>query len=76
MTPDGKIYVMQAYAHIVDDSLTMDALPALGDRLNIPEGWRYRVRIPDQDLALLAVGGQAHVLQDELQNTYMQLMAG
>jgi len=76
VTPDGKIYVMQAYAHIVDDSLTMDALPALGDRLNIPEGWRYRVRIPDQDLALLAVGGQAHVLQDELQNTYMQLMAG
>jgi hypothetical protein len=48
----------------------------LGDRRNIPEGWQYRERIPDQDLALLAVGGQAHVLQDELQNTYMRLMTG
>jgi hypothetical protein len=76
MTPEGKIYVMQAYAHIVDDGLTMDSLPALGDRLNIPEGWHYRERIPDQDLTLLAVGGEAHVLQDELQNTYMQLMTG
>ena len=76
VTPDGKIYVMQACAHIVDDSLTMDSLPALGDRLNIPEGWHYRERIPDKDLTLLAVGGEAHVLQDELQNTYMQLMTG
>lgn len=76
VTPDGKIYVMQAYSHIVDDNLTMDSLPALGDRLNIPEGWHYRERILDQDLTLLAVGGEAHVLQDELQNTYMQLMTG
>ena len=65
---------MQAYAHIVDDSLTMDSLPALGDRLNLPEGWHYRARIPDQDLTLRTVAGEAHVLQDELQDTYMQLM--
>jgi hypothetical protein len=76
LTPDGKTYVMQAYAHIVDDSLTGDSLPTLGDRLNLPEGWRYRPRTPDRDLTLRTVAGLAHVLQDELQNTYMHLQAG
>ena len=74
LTPDGKTYVMQAYSHIVDDSLTMQSLAALGDRLQIPEGWQYRTRTPDQELTLATAAGQAHVLQDELQNTYMQLV--
>ena len=74
LTPDRKTYVMQAYSHIVDDSLTGDSLPSLGDRLHLPEGWHYRTRTPDHDLTLRAVAGQAHVLQDELQNTYMQLV--
>ena len=74
LTPDGRSYVMQAYSHIVDDSLTAETLPALGDRLHLPEGWHYRARNPDQDLTLRTVAGEAHILQDELQNTYMQLM--
>jgi hypothetical protein len=74
LTPDGKTYVMQAYSHIVDDSLTMQSLAAMGDRLQIPEGRQYRARTPDQELTLATVGGQAHILQDELQNTYMQLV--
>jgi hypothetical protein len=73
-TPDGKIYIMQAYSHIVDDRLTPDSLPALADRLHIPQGWHYRQRTPEQDLTLRAIAGQAHMLQDELHNTYMQLM--
>jgi hypothetical protein len=75
LTPDGKTYVLQAYSHIVDDSLTADSLPGLGDRLRLPDGWRYRARTPDRDLTLGTVAGQAHILQDELQNTYMRLMA-
>ena len=74
LTPDRQTYIMQAYSHIVDDSLTQDSLPALGDRLHPPEDWHYRARTPDRDLTLRTVGGKAHVLQDELQNTYMQLM--
>jgi hypothetical protein len=74
LTPDGKTYVMQAYSHIVDDSLTMQSLAALGGQLQIPEGWQYRARTPGQELTLATAGGQAHVLQDELQNTYMQLV--
>jgi hypothetical protein len=73
LTPDSRTYVMQAYSHIVDDGLTLDSLPALADRLQLPEGWRYRTRTPDRDLTLRTVAGAAHVLQDELQNTYMRL---
>jgi hypothetical protein len=58
----------------VDGRLTQDSLPALGDRLHPPEDWHYRARTPDRDLTLRTVAGQAHVLQDELQNTYMRLM--
>ncbi len=73
LTPDGKTYVMQAYSHIIDDSLSAGSLPTLGDRLHIPEGWQYRMRVPDRDLTMRPAAGQAHVLQDELDNTYMQL---
>ena len=31
-------------------------------------------RTPDKDLRPRTVAGEAHVLQDELQDTYMQLM--
>ena len=55
-------------------SLTGDSLPALGNKLHLPEGWRYRTRHPGGDLTLRTVAGVAHVLQDELQNTYMRLM--
>ena len=74
LTPDQKTYVMQAYSHTVDDHLTGAALATLGDRLHIPEGWQYRVRTPDTNLAIRPADGQAHVLQDELENTYMQLV--
>ena len=75
LPPDGPTYIMQAYSHIVDDGLTLESLPGLGDRLHLPQGWRYRARTPDRDLTLRTVAGEARVLQDELQNTYMQLTA-
>lgn len=74
LAPDGKTYVMQAYSHLVDDGLTMGSLRTLGDRLHLPAGWQYRVATPDQDLTMRPAAGQAHVLQDELENTYMQLV--
>ncbi|MFD7440137.1 hypothetical protein [Streptomyces sp. NPDC059909] len=71
LAPGDRTYVMQTYSHIVDDSLTMDSLAVLGERLQLPQGWRYRVRTPEDDLTIRTVEGEAHVVQDELQNTYM-----
>jgi hypothetical protein len=69
VAPGGDVYVMQAYAQIVDPSLRRADLRRLGRRLQLPEGWRYRVRRLREPLVLTA-RGQATILQDELQNTY------
>ena len=66
---EGHVYIMQAFARIVDEALTYDDLEELGDRLNLPEGWRYRVRTLEENLDVQAVE-TATVLQDELRNTY------
>jgi hypothetical protein len=73
LAPGNRTYVLQAYSHTVDDSQTMDSLATLGRRLRLPQGWRYQVHTPEDDLVVRTVGGDAHVVQDELENTYMLL---
>ena len=70
--PGGKSYVMQAYAGIIDKTLTYDDLPGLGAKLKLPSGWRYTSMVPDKDL-ILGAAGKAIVVQDELDNTYQKL---
>jgi hypothetical protein len=70
--PKGQVYVMQAYAQIVDPTLTYSDLASLGSRLKLPADWQYRHRILDADLVARAKG-EAHILQDELQNTYQRM---
>ena len=67
---DGTTYVMQAYCTGVDPTLTLDALPSLGDRLALPDGWTYRTRVLDEELVVDTTDHLATVLQDELENTY------
>jgi hypothetical protein len=69
---DGSRYAMQAYAQIVDKTLTYADLPALGSRLKLPTGWRYTTLTPETDL-VLGAKGKATVVQDELENTYQKL---
>jgi hypothetical protein len=71
LAPGGARYVMQSYSQIRDPSLTLSALPGLGGRLALPEGWRFRVRRLRQNL-VLAAHGSATVIQDELMNTYQR----
>jgi hypothetical protein len=73
LSPDGPVYVMQSYSQIVAPTLLQDDLPSLGDRLDLPEGWRYRVREPDEDFSVRTVGGLGHVIQDDLKNTYQRV---
>ena len=68
---DGGAYVMQSYSHQVDDALTSDDLPSLGERLQLPAGWTFRARVVPAELVVQATG-QAIVTQDELRNTYQK----
>jgi hypothetical protein len=70
VNPQGAAYVMQAYCIGVDPSLTEDLLPALGERLSLPEGWTYRTRVLDDELVVDTSATIATVIQDELENTY------
>jgi len=68
--PDGMPWVMQAYSNIVDPNLTYNDLQTLDQKLKLAPGWKYRVKVLDQDLTIRAVNGHARIVQDDLENTY------
>lgn len=73
ISPDHT-YIMQSYAQLVDPNLTEKGLAMLQTRLKLPTGWRYQTRVLADDLVLRTVeGGEAHVTQDDLMNTYQRV---
>ena len=71
IAPNGSVYAMQSASLIKDPDLA-EQLPDLGERLQMPAGWTYRVRTPDQDLVVQARDGVAHVVLDEFENNYQR----
>ena len=67
---DGQRWVMQTYSQVVDKSLSLDDLPGLAARLKPPPGWHYETRTLTEPLVVDTTGSVAHVLQDELTNSY------
>jgi len=70
VSPDGLVYVMQAYCLAVDPTTDEASLLTLGDRLGLPHGWTYRVRTLDEELVVDTTHKVATVLQDEFEHTY------
>jgi hypothetical protein len=70
-SPEGAVYVMQSMSQIVDPDLTLGQLPTIGSRLSLPRGWTYRARTLKADF-VLAIEGEAVVIQDDLKNTYLR----
>jgi len=68
--PKGTPWVMQAYSNIVDPNLIYGDLKTLDRKLKLPPGWKYRVKVLDQDLGVGAIDGIAYVTQDDLEDTY------
>jgi len=74
--PSGSPYVMQAAAQIVDQNLTYKDLTTLGDKLQMPAGWKYQTKILPQDLIVKPYSnGTAIITQDSLGNSYDLLNA-
>lgn len=63
-------WVMKSWSEIVDPSVGYEQLSTLGERLKLPKGWSYHVYTPAKDLTISAIKGNAHIIQDELLNTY------
>ncbi|MEM9039040.1 MAG: hypothetical protein AAGD33_03995 [Actinomycetota bacterium] len=70
--PDGDVYTMQSYSHIVDTSIAAADLPTLGDRLDLPEGWTYSSRVLEEPLVVELAEGGALVVNDDLRNSYQR----
>lgn len=68
--PQGQRWVMQTWSQVVDKNLTLDDLPGLADRLHLPEGWHYETRTLTSPLVVDTTNTVAHVLQDDLTNSY------
>jgi len=68
----GEEYVMQSFSREIDRNITLEDLDALGDRLTLPAGWRYEVRVLEEDM-VLETRGYVYILQDNLQNTYQKM---
>lgn len=68
--PEGRRWVMQTYSQAVDAGLTLDGLPGLGSRLNLPDGWRYETRVLAEPLSVDTTTRDAHVTQDDFANSY------
>jgi haloalkane dehalogenase len=73
VSPDGHVYIMQSYSQEIDKKLNEDGLLTLASRLKLPKGWQYRTRKVDQDLVVRNSGDTAHVVQDDLQNSYQMM---
>jgi hypothetical protein len=67
---ENSSWVMKSWSEIVDHTLSYENLPVLGEKLKLPVGWSYHVYTPDEDFVISAINGDAHIIQDELLNTY------
>jgi hypothetical protein len=70
VSPDGVAYVMQARCIGVDPTISEESLDTMGDKLSLPAGWSYRVRVLSEELVVDTTDHVATVLQDEFENTY------
>ncbi len=68
---------MQSFTQHVDPQLNEDNLYRLGGRLDLPDGWGFRAEVLDRDLEITPNPDHlAHVLQDNLGNSYQGSDAG
>ena len=72
LSPEGKTYIMQSYSLEVDPHLNEAVLSELAHRLSLPDGWRYVVRNLTEDVTVRTNGSKAHIVQDDLRNTYQR----
>jgi len=73
---DGTKWVMQTWSQSKDPTLAQADLPGLAPRLTLPAGWTYQARTITSPLMVATTAQVAHVLQDNLQNSYSMETSG
>ena len=73
--PEGSVFVMQSFSQQKDPTLSLASLPLLGNKLELPAGWKFGSRTLTEDLEIVTVKNPAQVLQDDLGNSYSMIPA-
>ena len=68
--PKGRAWALAAYTAAGAPSGSLDDLDTLGDRLKLPQGWKFRKVTLDREFVLEPKGGFAASLEDEMGNIY------
>lgn len=68
--PEGNIWVMKSVSPAVNPENTFERIGEIGTRLGVPEGWRFRTRVLEEDLILIPESGVARILRDDLFDVY------
>ncbi|MBY0441028.1 MAG: hypothetical protein K2Q25_02640 [Mycobacteriaceae bacterium] len=71
--PVGRRWVMQSFSQIMDVTLTLADLRALGDRLMLPPGWAYRSQTLTTPLRMDSMTHPTPIILDALGNIYSLL---
>ncbi len=66
----GRRWIMQTWSQIADPTLSRGDLPGLASRLDLPPGWIYQPRVLTDALRVDTRTKPAHVMQDDLTNSY------
>jgi hypothetical protein len=70
--PDGEVFIMQSFARHLNPTVSEGDLAHLSRRLDLPSRWGFRAERLDQDLEVSSnPDNLAHILQDNLHNTYL-----
>lgn len=75
VSPSGDVVIMQSASLGVDPGNTVDRLPALGQRLAVPDGWSHRVRTLEKELVVRATYDDSPgvIVLDELEDNHQRI---
>ena len=70
--PDGEVFVMQSFTDAVQKEVDINHIKDLGNKLHLPQGWKFRSVVLDQDLIVnqKRANNLAHVFQDDMKDAY------
>lgn len=71
--PDGARYLMQSFSTEIDPRLDITELRYLGERLKLPDGWKFRSYVLEEELRLQTVDGIAEMVTDDFSNSYQRI---
>ena len=68
--PAGRTFVMKSYSLVLDSTMTREKVPEMMAKIKFPSGWKYRVKVLDQDLVLIPESGVCTIVPDDSDNVY------